>query len=176
MDSAKAGSIRMELTSRNIAICGIIAAVYTAICVVIPFISYGPLQVRVAEALTILAVMSPIGIWGVTLGCALANMYGWMTGVNLLGYMDIFFGTAASFIAAVMSWHLRHLRFMGLPLASTIPPVLVNALIIGAQIAFVYNMPFYAAAFSVMIGQLVACVGMGLMLFKALERRNITIR
>ena len=39
--------------------CALIAAVYAAVCLALPFLSYGPVQIRFSEALTLLPVLMP---------------------------------------------------------------------------------------------------------------------
>lgn len=159
----------------QIAVCGMIAAMYAALCFALAPISFGIGQVRVAEALTLLPALSPLGVWGVTLGCFVSNLVGWFSGANILGFMDIFFGTAATLAAAVLSRRLRNIRFRGLPVLSAIPPVLINAVVIGAELSFAYTPDafwsgFLTFAISVAFGQAISCVGLGLVLVALLER------
>ena len=74
-----------------------IAAVYTVVSLVLAPISYGNIQVRIAEALTLLPLIYEPGIWGVTLGCFLTNLFGVMLGVNPTGY--------ASSIQFLLCWN-----------------------------------------------------------------------
>ena len=117
-----------------------------------------------------------MGVWGVTLGCALSNLVGFFTGANLLGYMDILFGTAATLVAALLSRGLRNIRFFGLPVLSTLPPVILNAVVVGAELAFVtgssesFGKLFLVNALYVGAGQLVSCCLLGLPLAALLER------
>ena len=60
-------------TLRQITAAGVIAAAYAALSLVLASITFGPGQCRVSEALTLLPVLSPTAIWGVTLGCAITN-------------------------------------------------------------------------------------------------------
>ena len=165
-----------KFTTRDIAFIAMIAAIYTALCLALAPISFGMVQIRVAEALTLLAIFSPIGIWGITLGCALSNLVGFFTGANILGYMDIIFGTAATLIAAVLSWTFRNVRTFGVPLLSAVPPVVINALVIGAELAVLMNgEDSFAALFAVnaayvAAGQFLACFALGIPLALALER------
>jgi uncharacterized membrane protein len=157
-------------------VTAMIAALYTALCTALAPIGYGPVQVRVAEALTILPVFSPLGVWGLALGCALSNLIGFFTGMNPLGFLDIAIGTAATLSAALVSWKLRHVKWKGLPVLATLPPVLFNAVIIGAELAYAFMgdegfaVAFLLNALSVGAGQLVACVCLGLPLYALLER------
>lgn len=165
-------------TTRDLAVCAMIAALYVALCLVLSPFSYGPVQVRVAEAFTLLPVFSTLPIWGVTIGCALANLIGFMLGTNILGFMDVFFGTAATLIAAVCSYKLRNIRFGKLPVLSAVPPVLVNALVIGMELTYmeVNNFDpgiFAANALSVGIGQTISCFVIGLPLVYLLEKTGV---
>lgn len=63
-------------TLRQITAAGVIAAAYAALSLVLATITFGPVQCRVSEALTLLPVLSPAAIWGVTLGCAITNGVG----------------------------------------------------------------------------------------------------
>ena len=90
---------------RHLALGGLIAAVYVILSVGLAPISYGPVQLRVAEALTILAVLSPVAIPGLTVGCLLANLVGVYLGMTLP--LDVVIGTLATFLAAVASYGLR---------------------------------------------------------------------
>src|SRR5699024_9571520 len=81
-----------KITARFLARQGIAAALYAVLTLALQNLSYGPLQFRVSEVMTLLAFFNPEYIWGLTLGCFLANL--------LSPYlMDIIIGTLASFIA-----------------------------------------------------------------------------
>lgn len=166
------------ISAWKIAVCGLIAAIYTALCLVTPLLSYGMMQVRVAEALTLLPVLTPIAIWGVTLGCAVSNLVGWLSGANPIGYLDVLFGTAATLLAAFLTYRLRHIRWFGLPILSALAPVVCNGLIIGAQLSILF--PIAGGTPSLLVhglwvaaGELIACCLLGLPLVAALERRGI---
>lgn len=58
-----------KLNGRAIAVSAMIAAVYTAVSLALSLASFGVVQIRVAECLTLLPVLSPLGIYGVTVGC-----------------------------------------------------------------------------------------------------------
>lgn len=165
-------------STRDLVVCAMLAAVYTVLCLVLSPLSYGPVQVRVAEALTLLPVFSPIAIWGVTIGCALSNLVGFMTGANIIGFLDVIFGTAATLIAAICSYKLRKIRVGSFPVLSAIPPVLVNAVIIGLELTYMMTGSFNAGVFAVNAlqvgaGQLISCFVLGLPLVYLLERTGL---
>ena len=90
--------------TKAMVIASLIAAFYTALTLALAPISYGPVQMRLSEALTILPAYSPTGIVGVTLGCAVANLVGFLTGANILGALDSLFGTNSCLIKVHFKW------------------------------------------------------------------------
>ena len=156
---------------------GLIAAVYAAVSLALPALSFGAVQVRFAEALTLLPVISGSCIWGVTLGCFLTNLIGAFLGVNILGIMDVAVGTAATLAAALLTRALRGVRIGKLPVAAALPPVVMNGVAIGLELSYVTTGSINAAAFwscggSVALGELIACVALGLPLVYFLEKRG----
>lgn len=94
-------------------------------------LAYGPVQFRVSEVLTLLPIFTPAAIPGVTVGCFIAN-------IASFNAVDMIFGTAATLIAALLTYALRNITFKGLPLLAMLPPVIVNAVVIGLELAFFY--------------------------------------
>ena len=84
-----------------LAYAGVIAAIYVALTFVFAPISFGEVQVRVAEALTILPVFTPAAVPGLYVGCLLGNT---LAGAAL---PDIIFGSLATLIGAVGTRLLR---------------------------------------------------------------------
>ncbi len=154
-----------------------IAALYVALGVVFAPISFRAVQMRVAEALTLLPVFSPMAIGGLTLGCALTNFYGMVTGTSILGLLDIFFGSLATLVAAWMTWKLRKITWKGLPILSPLPPILVNGVVIGWELTAMaggWNFPiFLTNALSVAAGQLVPCYVLGLVLVYWMQKTGL---
>lgn len=151
-----------------------IAAIYAVVTIALAPLSFGPIQVRIAESLTLLPLIYPPAIWGVTLGCAISNLVGAMVGTNLLGYVDVFVGTLATFLAALATYNLRNVKIFNTPIWAILMPVLFNAVIIGAELAFVLtpetfwqSYPLFAS--EVGVGELLACVIIGIPLINALK-------
>ena len=165
---------------RFLTVTGVIAGVYTALTLVLAPFSFGIVQCRVSEALTILAAYHPAAVAGLTVGCALSNFVGLALGANTAGALDILLGTLATGLAAWLSYRLRHIRWGGLPVLSTIPPVVFNALIIGTELTVVLgprNLPTLCLWMgSVAIGQLIACVGGGLLLAYSFQKSGLDSR
>ena len=107
-----------------------IAAVYEVLCAVFAHISYGEIQVRVAEALVILPFFTPAAIPGLFVGCLIANLMG---GSILL---DVVLGSASTLIGAIGSYRLRFNRFLVL-----LPPIISNTLIVPYVLRYGYGVP-----------------------------------
>ena len=137
----------------------IIAALYATIAIVQPW-SSGQIQIRGSEALTVLAGLMPAAIPGIFVGCLITNIF---VGAGML---DIVFGSAASLIAAALSWKLRKNKRL-VPL----PPVVVNAIIVGTIMHYTYGeFSIWLNMAYVGIGQLVACYGLGLPLLYVVKK------
>ncbi|MCL6450815.1 MAG: QueT transporter family protein [Acetobacteraceae bacterium] len=135
---------------QDLARVALVAALYAALTVALGPLSYGPLfQLRVAEALTVLPYVTPLAVWGLFLGCIAANFFGG------LGAYDIVFGSLATLIAAALT--SRAPRAWLAPL----PPVVVNAVIVGWYLSVLVGVPFWVTAGYVALGEAIACYGLG---------------
>lgn len=131
-----------------------VAAIYAVLTVVTQPISFGAMQLRVSEALTLLPFLFPEAVWGVTIGCLIANLLGGTI-------LDVIFGTLATLLAAIATKKMKSIWL------APLPPVLFNALIVGAVIAFnTYAEPTLAlvATTCLMIGasQAIVCYIIGI--------------
>ena len=117
---------------RKIAFASVIAAVYAALTIGLSFMSYGPFQFRVAEALCVLPFFFPFSTWGLVVGCILANAF------SMFGLADLVFGPLATLFAALCTMYLGKLgrEKLSFKIFACFPPVLFNAVIIGLVIAY----------------------------------------
>ena len=142
---------------------GIIAAVYAVITMLLAPISYGMMQVRVSEALTILPALTPAAVPGIFVGCLIANL------LSPIGIVDTVLGSLASLGAAILSYKLRRYDKL-VPL----PPVLVNAVVIGAMLKVLYvpDVSLWACMGWVALGQIISCYAIGYPLLKLLRKHE----
>jgi uncharacterized membrane protein len=150
----------MSLNVSKIARGAAIAAIYATVTLIFQPLSYGPVQVRISEALTLLPCLWVEAIPGLFIGCMIANIFGGY------GPLDIFLGSAATLIAAVIS-HLARSR-----ISAAAAPVVVNAIIVGAYLSFLTETPFVLTALYVGFGEALACFALGLPLLRFLEKTN----
>ena len=145
-----------------IAQAAMIAAIYVVLTLIGASFSYGEVQVRISEALTILPAFTPAAIPGVFLGCLISNILG---GCIL---PDIIFGSLATLIGAVFTWLLRSRK----PIIGTLPPIISNVVIVPLvlRIAYGVNLPIPFLMLTVGIGEVISCGVLGLILYTALNR------
>ena len=161
-----------------LATSSVIAALYVALTLSLPFLSFGAVQCRVSEALTILPALTPAAVPGLAVGCAVANLFG--MAASPVGAWDILIGTCATLFAALGSYALRGVKFKGVPVLSALSPVIFNGLIVGGEIAL-FTMPAGGAVFwltvaQVAAGEALACFVLGLPLYAALNRSRMMQR
>ena len=152
-----------RFTTRQIAVCGIVAAVYAVITVITAPLSYGLMQFRLSEALVALCAIEPFLGVGITLGCFLANLFSTVTA------LDVVVGTAATALACL--WTARCRRTWLVP----VPNILINALLVGSMLALVLfpQQPlagFCTAFLQVGLGELAVMYGLGLPLYLFAKR------
>ncbi|MDR2686626.1 MAG: QueT transporter family protein [Oscillospiraceae bacterium] len=153
----------------------VIAALYAGLALApgVSAVAFGPFQFRVAEALTVLPALTFAAVPGLALGCALANGFGLLLGVNTAGAWDVLLGSAATLLAALCSYALRKFCVKGAPALAALPPVLLNGLVVGAELSLVLRLPFWATAGEVALGEFAVVSLLGLPLAAILKRAKI---
>ena len=146
-------------TVKNLCLSGIIAALYAGLTVLLQALSFGPVQIRVSEAMTLLPILTPAAIPGLTIGCFVANL------ISSPYVMDWAVGTMATLIASVLSWRLRKNVYL-----AALMPVLSNGLMVGVMLYYVAGGSMIFNILTVAGGELVACFALGLPLIRALEK------
>ena len=138
-----------------------IAAIYVALTYVFAPISFSEVQVRIAEALTILPVFTPAAVPGLFVGCLLGNILG---GAVL---PDVICGSFATLIGAFFTWRLRDAH----PFLAPVPPIIANTLIVPFVLRYAYSieLPIPFMMLTVGIGEVISCGVLGLLLYYALR-------
>lgn len=144
-----------------------IAAIYVVLTILFRPFSFGEIQVRIAEALTVLPVFTPAAIPGLFIGCLIGNILG---GAIL---PDIVFGSLATLIGAMLTYVLRkQSRYL-----AVLPPILSNTLIIPFVLRYAYgvNLPIYWMMLTVGVGEVLSCGVLGIILHSALQKYKYKI-
>ena len=151
---------RRTLTVGSLSRAAIIAALYTALTLLLAPISYGSLQIRLSEALTVVPILLPEAVPALAVGCLLSNLLGGCT------ISDIVFGTLATLLAAVCTRLLRSRPRLAISM-----PVLFNGVIVGAVVHYAYS-PAIALPLCMLLvaaGEAAACFVLGPLLLRALR-------
>lgn len=115
----------MNTKLKKILIPATIAGIYVALTYAFMPISFGIINFRISEALTLLPFFSPYAVAGVTIGCLISNL------LSPYGILDVIFGTLATFLAAFLTYHIGKSNLKMKKLLSPLPPVIINALVVG---------------------------------------------
>ena len=139
----------------------VIAAIYVVLVVVFNYWSFGPIQFRIAEVLTILPYFTPAAIPGLFIGCIIANVMGGAV------IWDIVFGSIATLIGALGTYMLRKNKWL-----APLPPVIANTLIVPFVLKYAYGAEELVPLLMVSIGasELVVCGVLGMLLLFALNK------
>ena len=150
-----------RFSTRELTLSAVVAAIY----VVLGYfgntfnLTFGAVQCRFAEALTVLPFLNPVTGWGLFVGCIITNI------LSPYGALDLIFGSMATLVAARLTARCRN-KWL-----APLPPVLVNAVVIGGLIAFQtvgFTEAFWPAflyqALTIGAGQILACYGLGMAL------------
>lgn len=176
--------------TRLIAQSGVIAAVYAAFTLIVLQVpgglGFGPVQLRLSEALTVVACLTPAAVPGLALGSVVANAF-MVAQLGAVALLDVAFGSLATLLGAAWSW--RHRKR---PLVALAGPVVANALIVPAYLpVMLASLGYYMVpslgldaggtwlgmyAFGVVtvgLGQGIVLYGLGLPLLGALKRLGL---
>ena len=157
-----------RFTTRSLVNAGLIGAIYVVLTLVFQPISFGAIQFRISEALTLLPILTFDAVPGLFVGCMIANALG--GGV----WFDVALGSIATLLAAVMSRKLRKNTFL-----AALMPTIFNGLIVGPVVYFAYvcapgdpvsvgTLLFNMA--TVAFGELVVCYALGMPFLYALKK------
>lgn len=151
---------------KSAAKAAVIAALYVVLTYVFAWCASGAVQVRVAEALTILPMFTAAAVPGLAIGCLIANL---LTGCAL---WDVVFGTLATLLGAIGTHLLRKRGFLAM-----VPPILANTLIVPWVLHFVYGdaWPIWLLMLTVGAGEMISCGGLGGLLMVTLKKYPIKL-
>lgn len=149
---------------RELTMSAMLGAIYAVLTMVLPN-QYLGMQIRLAEALTVLPFLFPSATPGLFVGCLIANL------LSPYGLLDVVAGSAATLLACLWTQRLKN-RWL-----APLPAVVCNAVIVGGVIAFAmtgFGPGFWTAyavnALTVGLGELIASYVLGSVLLSYLPR------
>lgn len=151
----------MTMSSQKLVRMSVVAALYVVLTYSVSALSYGPIQFRFSEIMTLLAFINPFYILPLTLGCAIANLG------SPFGLIDVVVGSFASFLSLYFMSKTKNIY-----IASLFPTLF--SFIIGLEILVLSNEPinFFLVTAQIMGGQFVVVSIIGIPLFKAIKKNK----
>lgn len=165
----------MRKRARLLAYSSIIAALYAVLCYLQNFILPGSaswaIQMRAAEALSVLAFFTPAAIPGLGLGCLLFNL-------SFAGALplDFLVGTLASILAAGTMYLTRNIKWKKLPILGLLMPGIFNAFLVGWELTVYIGGGFWLNALYVALGEWIVLLTLGSILYTAIRSRGLDAR
>jgi len=160
--------LRRAARAATVTRVALLAALYFTLTASPPFasFSYGPIQVRVAEALVVLPAVTADAVPALFLGCLAANLFGG------LGPVDVVFGSLATLVAALVASRVSN------PWLVPLPAIVVNAVVVGTYLPAVLGLPtpLWLSWAYIAAGETAAAAGLGLPLLFFLRRRPDLLR
>lgn len=161
--------LKLNKNSKSLAKAGIISAIYIALTLVLYPISFGAFQVRVSESLTLLPLLFPESIIGLTIGCFISNFFG-------NGVLDIVFGTLATFLSAVLTFvSTKKIKNDWVKIAvGGIFPVIINAIVIPFTFLALTEQPiiYIINSLQIFVGQFISIYFVGTPLYFICKKTN----
>lgn len=166
------------MRAKEAALLSVTAALYAALVIVLAPISFGLIQVRLADALIPLStVFGYPAAAGVALGCFVGNIVAASWGSPILALMDAVLGSAANLLAGYLGWRLC----LGCGIRRRVMAALAQAVaisvIVGAYLRYLLlwalgiDVEVVLSILFVLVGSLISIVLVGVPLAVLVERR-----
>ena len=165
----------MQKHTRFLAHAAILAALYAVLThfqnILLPGSATWAIQLRLSEALCILAFFTPAAAMGLAVGCLIFNL----TFAAALP-LDFLVGTLATYFSAKVMWWTRSWTVGRYPLFGMLMPALFNALLVGWELTVYIGGGFWINAVYVAIGEAVVLLVLGTALYCAMRSRKLDKR
>ncbi|MBP3313130.1 MAG: QueT transporter family protein [Oscillospiraceae bacterium] len=153
----------MKISPKKLSLWGITAAVYVALTLLTAHFSFGPIQFRVAEALSVLCCFAPHMGVGITLGCAIANIF------STVSLLDIVVGTLATAMACYLMGKCHRVWMM------ILPNIFLNGIFVGGMLSFVLTPTAFWEGFmlygaQVALGEALVMIFLGAPLYLLIQK------
>ena len=161
----------MRKTTKYLVQAAVIAALYAVLThlqnLLLPGSATWAIQMRMSEALCVLAFFTPAAVPGLTVGCLLFNI----TFAAALP-LDFVIGSAATLVAAEGMWLTRNVTVKGYPFAGMLMPAIANAILVGWELTVYIGGGFLLNAVYVAIGAAAVLLVLRTALYYAQKKRG----
>ena len=165
----------MRKNIRTLSHAAIIAALYVVLThmqnILLPNSASFAIQMRLSEALCVLAFFTPAAIYGLSAGCLIFNL-------TFAGALptDWFVGSLATLLAAWAMFRLRSIKVGKLPLPGLLMPAVTNGVLVGWELTVYIGQGFWLNAVCVAIGELAVLLIFGSALYLDMNKRHLDTR
>jgi uncharacterized membrane protein len=158
----------MKIQSKSIAFIAVYAALYASLVVVLGPFSYGPVQIRIADAmLAVVPLLGLPGVLGHTLGVFVANLFSTAGPVDLLN-------TIPSFIMSFVVYYVyKQTTNEYTVIVTCLSYSVVIGITVGWMLSYLYSLPLLITIAYVSAGNIIACVLIGWPVFKFLKKTGV---
>ncbi|MCS7202220.1 MAG: QueT transporter family protein [Dictyoglomus sp.] len=136
----------------------IYATIYVVLTLIFSTISYGPIQFRISEFLTVFPFIDPLAIPGLFIGCFIANFF------SPAGWIDVIFGSLFTLIAGYLTYKMPRIYL------APLPPIIVNALGVSLYLHLFFKLPYLLNVLYIAIGEAVVTYLIGLPILLYIQR------
>lgn len=150
----------MDNIVKKITANSIVVAIYFILTFLTSSFSFLGIQVRIAECLILLCFFRRDYVIGVTLGCIFSNL------LSPLGFYDVLFGSLATLVSGLLISFMKHLFL------ATLIPVIINGFVVGAELYFLMELPFFVNVGTVALGEFIAVSILGYIIVMIVGRKD----
>lgn len=147
------------MDTRKLTRAAMFAGLYIIITYILAPVSFGPLQFRVSEALTVLPILYPEAIPALFIGVLLSNIFGG------LGLVDIIGGSLVTLTAAYITYYFRGTIW------AYLSPVILNGLLVSAYLYILFEIPYWLTVIQISLSEAVVVFLIGYPLIQYLKKK-----
>lgn len=144
------------MDTKYITKAGLISAIYVVLVAIqmpIGQLAFGPIQLRIAEGLTLLPLVEPAAVPGVFIGCLISNII--LVSFSGFGLIDVVGGSLVTLIAAYLTSKITSKKL------AILPPVILNGFLVSIWVSYFTKIPYWHTVLGISLGELISVVVFG---------------
>lgn len=146
----------------------LIAAIYIVFVLIqiLPFplatLTFGPVQLRLAEGLVLLPLVEAAAVPGVFVGCLVSNLL--LAPSSGFGLVDILGGSLVTLLAAYLTSKMKN------KVSGMIPPIVLNGLIVSIWVSYFTRIPYLYTVIGITAGEFISVALFGSLILYVYEK------
>lgn len=159
----------MRFDTKYVTKAALIAAMYVVLIAIqmVPAASltFGAIQLRLAEGLTVLPFVEAAAVPGVFVGCFISNLI--LMGVSGFGVVDLIGGSLVTLVAAIITRKSKN-KFLAF-----LSPIVLNGFIVSIWVSNFSGIPYWTTVLGIMGGEALSVIIFGYAILYVYERSKI---